>query len=63
MTIERRIHIHAQTPDGTAKFWLEPIVALSDYYNLSSKELKEIEKIVEEKQNEFKSSWKKHFGQ
>ncbi len=60
---EKRMHIHVQTADGVAKFWLEPIIALADYYNLSTKELKEITRIIEEKENEFKDSWKKHFSQ
>ena len=60
---EKRMHVHIATPEGTAKFWLEPIVSLADYYNLSSKELKNILSIVEEKQNEFITSWKKHFSQ
>jgi hypothetical protein len=30
---ESRMHVHISMPDGTAKFWLEPIVALADYYN------------------------------
>jgi hypothetical protein len=60
---EKRMHVHVQISDGTAKFWLEPIVALATYYNFSNKELKEAAKIVEEKQNAFKNSWKKHFSQ
>jgi len=55
--------VHVQSTDGVAKFWLEPIIALADYYRLSTKELKEITSIIEEKENEFKDSWKKHFGQ
>ena len=57
------MHVHVQISDGTAKFWLEPIVALATYYNFSTKEIKEAANIVEEKQNEFKNSWKKHFSQ
>jgi hypothetical protein len=60
---EKRMHVHVQSADGIAKFWLEPIIALAEYYNLSTKELKEITGIIEEKENEFKSSWKKHFDQ
>jgi hypothetical protein len=60
---EKRMHVHVQSTDGVAKFWLEPIIALADYYRLSTKELKEITRIIEEKENEFKDSWKKHFGQ
>lgn len=36
---EKRKHIHVSTSDGTAKFWLEPIVSLADYWKLSTKEL------------------------
>lgn len=60
---EKRMHVHVQSTDGVAKFWLEPIIALADYYQLSTKELKKITRIIEEKENEFKDSWKKHFGQ
>ena len=60
---ELRKHVHVATSDGTVKFWLEPIVGLADYYNISDKELKHLMKIVEEKQNEFIKQWYKHFDQ
>ena len=58
---ETRKHVHIVTADGTAKFWLEPIVSLADYFNLSSKQLKEIQIIVEDNKNEFLKEWNKHF--
>jgi hypothetical protein len=60
---ELRMHVHVSAPDGTSKFWLEPLVALADYYNLSTKDLREIQQIVEERQNEFIEKWRKHFNQ
>lgn len=60
---EKRRHIHIATPDGVAKFWLEPIVALASHYNLPQKELKKIQHIVKEKEDEFKSAWDRHFSQ
>jgi hypothetical protein len=33
---ERRKHVHMATAAGTAKFWLELIIGLADYYNQSS---------------------------
>jgi hypothetical protein len=60
---ELRKHVHVLTPDGTAKFWLEPIVSLADYHNVSSKELTILMKIVEEKQNEIIEFWNQHFSQ
>jgi hypothetical protein len=60
---ELRMHIHVSTSEGTAKFWLEPILGLSDYYNLSTKELKEISEIIKEHKHEFIKAWEKHFRQ
>ncbi len=58
---ERRIHVHVMCPDGDAKFWIEPIVSLSQYSGLSQKKLKELQNIVEGHKNEIIHSWKKHF--
>ncbi len=59
---EKRRHVHVSTSDGTAKIWLEPIVALNESYNLTSGELTEIVKIVEENKNAFITEWNQHFG-
>lgn len=48
---EIRMHVHVNTSDGTAKFWIEPLISISEYYNLSTKDLKEIQLIVEKNQN------------
>ena len=34
---ETRMHVHITSADGNAKFWLEPIVALANYYRLTRK--------------------------
>jgi len=57
------MHVHVATPDGVAKFWLEPIVALANYHNIRTKELRKIEEIVKEHENEFTSAWRRHFSQ
>ncbi|MEY3370403.1 MAG: hypothetical protein RLZZ361_1073 [Cyanobacteriota bacterium] len=58
---EARMHIHITSPDGEAKFWIEPVVALADYYSFSEKQLSEIQKVIEERKNEIKKAWKIHF--
>lgn len=58
---ESRIHIHVSSPNGEAKFWLEPIVALASSSNFTSKELNSIQKVVEKNCEKFKSEWKKFF--
>ncbi len=60
---ESRRHVHIATADGIAKFWLEPIIALASYHNLNSRELRRIETLVREHQDEFKKAWDVHFGQ
>ena len=58
---ESRMHIHVTSNNGEAKFWLEPIIALADYYSLTSKQLNELQHIVEEHAHDIKTSWEAHF--
>lgn len=60
---ESRVHVHISTSDGVAKFWLEPIIALANFYNLTTKDLRKIETVVKEREDEFKSAWRQHFSQ
>ncbi|HEY5474779.1 MAG TPA: DUF4160 domain-containing protein [Candidatus Limnocylindrales bacterium] len=59
---ETRMHVHVQSPDGVAKFWREPIVALADTHLISARELTRIEGIVKEHQDEFIFTWRRHFA-
>jgi len=58
---EPRRHVHVRSPDGEAKFWLEPEVELAKNHGLSQRELKELEKIVEEESDEICKHWDKRF--
>ncbi len=55
------MHVHISSPDGEAKFWLEPMVALADYSGYSERQLKELSKLVEKHAKEIEKAWKKHF--
>lgn len=59
---ERRLHVHVSSPDGEAKFWLEPQVALAQNYGLSAIQIGEVQKIIGEHHGEIAEKWKKHFG-
>jgi len=59
---EPRMHVHVTCPDGEAKFWLEPAIALAQNYGLSDKQLKDVQTLVEAHADECRSSWKAHFG-
>ena len=58
---ETRMHVHIYCGEGEAKFWLEPQIELAHNHALSRKQLKTIEKIIEERQDEIKSVFAKHF--
>jgi len=58
---ETRMHVHVYSGDGEAKFWLEPIVALAESHGLPAKELRELQKVVEERRDEIESDWREHF--
>jgi len=55
------MHVHVDAPDGNAKYWLEPTVALAVAYELTVKELNVIERIVREHQDDFRDAWRRHF--
>lgn len=58
---ELRMHIHVASPDGEAKFWIEPVVALADFSGFNPRQLKEIQKVVETHAGKITQAWKKHF--
>ena len=39
---EERLHIHVQSPDGEAKFWIEPNIELARNYQLSAQDLSRV---------------------
>lgn len=59
---ETRMHVHVHNADGEAKFWLEPQIELARNHGLGRSQLKEIELIIEEHQDELKSAWAGFFG-
>jgi hypothetical protein len=59
---EDRIHIHATSEDGEAKFWIEPIVSLAMSHGLNPKKLNQIQIIVGEHKNEIIKAWQRHFS-
>jgi len=58
---EERLHIHIVSPDGEAKFWLEPAVSLATCVGLSEKQLTWLQKVVESRKNEIIKAWQEHF--
>lgn len=54
-------HVHVEKDEGLAKYWLDE-VELVESYDFSSKELKEIQGIIEENQELLKLKWDEYFN-
>ena len=55
------MHIHVESGDAYAKFWIEPI-QLAKSIGYSVKELNEIKKIIIEHKDLFEEKWYEYFG-
>ena len=54
------VHIHVESGDKWAKFWLEP-VSLADSGGFNGSELTKLRRMVEEKKELFKERWNEYF--
>ncbi len=58
---EIRMHVHIVSPEGEAKFWLNPGISLAKNFGFSKKQLSELRNIVEEHKDEIERTWQEHF--
>ena len=59
---ETRIDVHVAHPDGEAKFWLTPEVALATSTGLSRRQLGDAQTIVVAHFKKIQDAWNRHFG-
>ena len=59
---ESRMHIHVNSGNGEAKFWIEPSIQIAQNHGLSMKELNEANRLIEEHEHEIRAAWNRHFG-
>lgn len=55
-------HIHVQTAEKYAKFWLQP-VQVAEAIGYTSRELRRVQEIVTEHSKLFLEEWHEHFAQ
>lgn len=58
---EPRMHVHIAHPEGEAKFWLEPHIALATQTGLARHVVNEAHELVEKHKQELVDAWHKHF--
>ena len=54
-------HVHVETGDNYAKFWLNP-VALARSVGYRAREIRRLRELVEERRDLFEEKWHEHFG-
>jgi uncharacterized protein YfaP (DUF2135 family) len=59
---EPRMHVHVVSPDGEAKFWLEPVIALAQNRGLTDQQLRDVQGLVEIHADRCRNNWKAYFG-
>jgi hypothetical protein len=55
------MHVHIYSPDGEAKYWLEPTIELAVNKGLKPVELGELRRVIEDRQDEIRAHWHLHF--
>ena len=56
---EEPIHVHVESAEKYAKFWLDPIL-LTESHGFLSKQLKEIRELIEKHEQEIRNKWNEH---
>ncbi len=57
-----RPHIHVQSADGEARYWFEPTIELARNYGLEAQDLRQVQQLIEEHEQEIRDAWNRHFG-
>ncbi|MBK8575412.1 MAG: DUF4160 domain-containing protein [Elusimicrobia bacterium] len=56
-------HIHVKKGEHLAKFWVEPMISLASSFDMSGRELRELEGVIEENSTLIRRSWNEYFAQ
>ena len=59
---ELRMHVHVKSPDGEAKFWMEPTIEVAQNYGLTARQLNAALKSIQEHEDEIREAWAAHFS-
>jgi hypothetical protein len=57
---EARMHVHVQSAEAEAKFWMEPQIELAANFGFPDREIGRIQRLLEERQSEIREAWHRH---
>lgn len=56
------VHIHAESGDGEAKFWIYPHVSVASSAGYDRRQLSKLMDLVEAHRDEIERAWNEHFS-
>jgi hypothetical protein len=56
------MHVHVQSAEAEAKFWMEPEIAVEANYGFSDRDVGRILKLLKEREDEIRQAWRRHFS-
>ena len=56
------MHVHVQSAEAEAKFWMEPQIELAANFGFPAREVGRILKLLEERQDEIRKAWHRHLS-
>lgn len=59
---EARLHVHVQSADGEAKFWIDPEIELAHNHALGPQDLNRALQLVVAHEQEIRDAWHRHFS-
>jgi len=59
---EARMHVHVQSAEAEAKFWMEPLIELAANFGFPDREVGRILKLLGKRQNEIREAWQRHLS-
>ena len=59
---EPRMHVHVTCSDGEAKFWLEPTIKPAQNHGLDPRQLRFIEALIRNHDEQIRLAWIEHFS-
>ena len=58
---ETRMHVHVQSAEAEAKFWMEPKIELGENFGFPDREVGRILKLLKDRESEIRKAWNQHF--
>ena len=55
------MHVHVQSAEAEAKFWMEPKIEPGKNFGFPDRELGRILKLLKDRESEIRKAWNQHF--